>query len=874
MTAGQPGLASAPATSSAPPSALSRRLVWLRHPLRAFRRQHLPDYNDRATTYWFAMVLVGAFAVANALFGVSHLSSDALRSVLLGILAASLSGLFPIRKADAKNGIAAGEVFVFLLLIARGPDAATLASAAEAACISWRLSRRFSSRIAGPAMAAATMSLCGSLYKHSLSVSEGLDNRGSVLLVSLTLVACCCFVVNSLLVTTIGRLKRGEAISLAPVFEDFASLGIAYAASASIAGLVYIGFLQLGMAIVFALFPIVAIFLATHHFYYRRQEADAATRSANQDASRREAEQAARHLQALKASERRFQCTFTDAAIGMALLTLDEGRIVQCNRALGALFGRDPNELVDHKLGEFVDPQDIAPLDLGLSTFKERSPDAPDRELRWHRADGEVRVASIHCSVFAESVEDRIYLIVQLQDVTARRRAEKRLRYIAYNDELTALPNRIQFTEALTEEVDAAKRERDRRFSVLFLDLDRFKVVNDSLGHAAGDIFLKQIAARLTSAIRPGDLVARFGGDEFAVLARGLNEEAETLALARRLQDAICLPLSVQGTPVSSGASIGITSNAAPARTPDEILRDVDIAMYRAKSGGSGEIVFFDPARHANATDRLHLENDLRRAIATGGLSLAYQPIYRVATGQMTGFEALVRWQHPERGPLSPALFIPLAEESGLIAALTDWVIEKACSQLRAWQQVAPAAMHMTMHVNISGTDLQRPEFSALVAHALRTAGLPAACLTLELTESTLMRRFESALASLGEIERTGVRVSIDDFGTGYSSLSYLSDLPFDSLKIDRSFIDALARGPRHTEIVRTIIVLGKALGKHVIAEGIENAAQLQVLRQLGCESVQGFYLSPPISGDRIQGLLMQRNEDARAAEFLSCVTS
>lgn len=839
-------------------------------PLREFQRRHLADYNVRATNYWFGVVLLGALALAGAVASLARLDAEELGEVLLGTIAAALAGWFPIRKQGAKDGIAAGEVFVFLLLIAHGAGAATLAGAAEAACISWRLSSRWSSRLGGAAMAALTMSLCGLLFEFSLGASRNIAGHGSVQLVSLTLVACFGFVVNTMLVSTVGKLKRGEAITLAPVVQDFASLGLAYAASASIAGLVYVGFLQLGIGIAFALAPIVGIFLATHHFYYRRQEADAAARRASEEAAQRETQQAIAHLHEIQASERRFQCTFTDAAIGMALLTLDGGVVVQCNRSLAALLGRPPEEIVGHALAEFVDPGDVGALLRELATFADRGAQAPDREFVWQRADGETRIGSIHCGAFAEPIDDVRYLIVQLQDVTARRKMETRLRFIAYNDELTALPNRTRFLETLAEEVAMAGADRGRRFAVLFLDLDRFKVVNDSLGHAAGDVFLRHIAARLSGAVRTGDLVARFGGDEFAVLLRDIKDDAEALILAKRLQDALSHPFSVQGTPVSSGASIGITSNGAVARSPDEILRDVDIAMYRAKAGGASRIVFFDPVRHANAAERLHMENDLRRAIETGGLSLVYQPIYRMPDGMFGGVEALVRWHHPERGPLSPAAFIPLAEESGLIAGLTNWVLREACRQLRAWQRLAPSTQAMTMHVNISGWDLQRKEFLPHLQRVLQETGLRPACLTLELTESTLMDRFEDALACLRQIERIGVRLSIDDFGTGYSSLSYLSQMPFDSIKIDRSFVDGLLQGTRDTEIVRTIVTLGKALGKQVVAEGIESPVQLRALELLGCTYVQGFHLSRPLSADRVQAMLL-RGETCDALQGKLC---
>jgi predicted signal transduction protein with EAL and GGDEF domain len=343
--------------------------------------------------------------------------------------------------------------------------------------------------------------------------------------------------------------------------------------------------------------------------------------------------------------------------------------------------------------------------------------------------------------------------------------------------------------------------------------------------------------------------VARLGGDEFAILMNDIENEQQAIVLAERLQEALRTPFLINGSEISTSASIGITFSGFGYRTPDDVLRDADIAMYKAKAQGKARHAVFDASLHAQVTEQLHLENDLRRAIENEQLTLVYQPIFRLADGKLTACEALVRWNHPVRGAIAPKTFIPIAEESGLIFQISNWAIEKSCQQLRTWREQNPDLANVTMHVNISGYDLCQKTFAERVTKALLRAGVLPHQLTLEITESILMDRLDSARETMAYLRNLGVALSVDDFGTGYSSLSYLSTLPINSLKIDASFVQKLATNANDTEVVRAIVMLGRSLKKSVIAEGIETPAQLQLLRDLGCELGQGFHLSRPMTG-------------------------
>ena len=443
-------------------------------------------------------------------------------------------------------------------------------------------------------------------------------------------------------------------------------------------------------------------------------------------------------------------------------------------------------------------------------------------------------------------------------DVTESRRASEKLLHDAFHDSLTGLPNRALFMDRLAHRLALEKRRPQNSFSVLFLDVDRFKVVNDSLGHVRGDELLAQMGHRLQAVLRPGDTVARLGGDEFTVLLEDVVEPSGARKVADRLQETLQAPFVLDGQEVFSGASIGIAHGHAAYARPEDILRDADTALYRAKAQGRGRWVEFDATMHERAVELLLLETDLRRALERKELRLHYQPVVSLATGLISGAEALIRWEHPERGLVPPSAFIPLAEETGLIVAIGGWVLREACRQMKEWQDrlSVPA---MEIGVNLSPKQFQLPGLIAEVATVLRETGLSPRSLRLEVTESLLMDKHPAVADTMTGLRAMGVRIDLDDFGTGYSSLSYLHQFPIDTLKIDRSFVARMGVTEEGVQIVNTILSLAQSLDMEVVAEGVETAEQLQLLRGLHCGFAQGYHMSRPIDGERFAALLSER---------------
>jgi len=544
----------------------------------------------------------------------------------------------------------------------------------------------------------------------------------------------------------------------------------------------------------------------------------------------------------LRVAQQRFQAAFDEAPIGMALATMD-GRFFMVNRALHRIVGYPPGALVGMSNADITHPDDLAQSRIEMQRLGAGEISSFQLEKRYIHADGHTVWVALSVSFVAEP-DGESYCVGQIEDITQRKAIAEHLEHSAVHDALTGLPNRVYFVGRLDEALRRAERE-GTHIGVVFLDVDRFKVVNDSLGHAAGDELLKAVADRLRESLRPDDVVARFGGDEFTVLVERVADEAAAMEMADRVLRILSRPVNLSHGETYVSASLGVAISQQ-GTSGAELLRNADTAMYVAKQRGRGRVELFAPLSHTNAVSQLRTENDLHRAIERREFRLHYQPIVDLRTGQVVAFEALVRWQHPTRGLLAPGDFIASAEETGLIVPLGEWVLEQACAQTAQWQGAQRDGGAVTINVNLSPRQLGTYELTEQVRTVLANTGIRQGSLCLEITESGLMVDTTEALARLTSLHALGVRLSIDDFGTGYSSLTYLKRFPVDSLKIDRTFVDGLGTETEDTAIVSAVIGLAHSLGLVAVAEGVETVEQLTRLRAMGCDLGQGYYFGRP----------------------------
>jgi diguanylate cyclase (GGDEF)-like protein len=539
----------------------------------------------------------------------------------------------------------------------------------------------------------------------------------------------------------------------------------------------------------------------------------------------------------LQAQNTRFDAALNNMSQGLCMFNAAQ-KLTVVNQRFAAMFGLAPDNIVPGiDFGELLGVMTGSGNLSGESAevlWKEQKnlieQGTPDSIL-WDLTDGR------SLSIVYQPMLDGGWVITLL-DVSERRIAEAKLSHMARHDALTNLPNRTSFREQMEQYL--SHLGRDQTFAVLCLDLDHFKSVNDTLGHPFGDMLLRQVGERLRHCIRESDSIARLGGDEFAILQGALTQPTEVTALATRLIEVIGAPYDLDGHQVVIGASLGIAIAPTDARDPDQLLKNADMALYRAKADGRNTYRFFEQEMDARMQARRTLEIDLRKALANDEFELYYQPVVTLKTGQVGSFEALLRWHHPERGMVPPLEFIPLAEETALIVPLGEWVLRKACAEAATWSQAIGVA------VNLSPVQFKSRHLMSAVIAALAISGLPPQRLELEITETVLLQDSEATLATLHQLRSLGVRISMDDFGTGYSSLSYLRSFPFDKIKIDRSFVRDVLSKDGCAAIVRAVAVLGTSLGMETTAEGVETQEQLDYLRREGCTEVQGFLFSKP----------------------------
>jgi len=554
---------------------------------------------------------------------------------------------------------------------------------------------------------------------------------------------------------------------------------------------------------------------------------------------------------ALQSSESRFRALIERSSDGIALIDA-KSLIAYVGPSTTRLLGYTSDELLGIDSFALVHPDDLAAAKARRSEALYQPGKSLTSESRIKHKDGSYRWIESSSTNLLDEPSVRA-IVVNYRDVTERHNAEQTIRHLAYHDALTGLPNRALFEDRLELALAHARRSREM-LAVMFLDLDRFKTINDILGHAGGDELLRQAAKELEYIVRQGDTVARVGGDEFVFLLTGISRPEDAIVVADRILEYLRRPRLIQGQEFRVSTSIGVTVFPKDADDTENLLRNADTAMYRAKERGRDNYQFYKPSMEASLLHRLALENDLRHALERDEVLVYYQPVLDIASGKIIGTEALVRWQHPTRGLVNPDEFISLAEESGLISDIGDWVLRTACVQNKAWQDAGSKPLRVT--VNISVRQLEREGLVTTVGRVLRETGLPPSSLHLEITEGAMMKNVNLIIAMLEDLRNVGVGITVDDFGTGYSSLSYLKRFPINTIKIDRSFVRDIATDANDAAIVTMVISMAHNLNLTVVAEGVETEEQLQFLREKGCDAFQGFLVSPPVTAAELEKLL------------------
>jgi diguanylate cyclase (GGDEF)-like protein/PAS domain S-box-containing protein len=794
------------------------------------------------------------------------------RFLILAVVTLCFGSRIGIEVSRLRVQITISDTFIFLTMLLYGGEIAILLAAAEALCSSLRFSKKISTILCNAGLLAASTFLTvwtvNFLFGPIVNLSHG-DISAQFA------AAICVMAVVQCLANSVPAAMR-EALKLNQPFlhlwkHRYRWTFITYFAGASAAGIT-VKLIAVGGLYAFVLtIPLISIIYFSFKTYHKHIEATTA-----------QAEQAIQHVEelnhhiieqnrislALQESEEHFRSAFNYAAIGMALMATD-GRWLQVNNSLCEIVGYTESELLAMSAQAVTHPDDLGKHLADVYMMLKGQIVTSSIEKRYlHKLGYPVWVMS-SASLVRNALGEPRHFIVQMQDITERKHAEEQLHHAAFYDAMTGLPNRALFTDQLQLTIERTKQSPDQVFAVLFLDVDRFKNINDSLGHVFGDQLLSTIARRLETCVRPEDTVARFGGDEFAILLNSIKHSVDAIRVADRVQSELAQSFNLCGQEIFTTASIGIALSSTGYNHPEELLRDADTAMYRAKAQGKGRHEVFDKVMHSRAISLLQLENDLRRAIEREEFVIHYQPIVKLTTGHISGFEALVRWQHPERGLVSPLEFIPLAEETELIIPISHWVLRESCRQIRQWQLASPVMASLSISVNLSGKQFKQSGLVEYIKQTLQETNLAPASLRLEITESVVMENAEITTAMLRQLRSLGVQLSIDDFGTGYSSLSYLHRLPVNNLKIDRSFVSQMRPGNENSEIVRTIITLARNLNMEVVAEGIETEDQLGQLKALACDYGQGYLLSKPVTAE-LAGALLQSNFAELANSFVS----
>jgi diguanylate cyclase (GGDEF)-like protein/PAS domain S-box-containing protein len=797
-----------------------------------------PKSHRHTQTYFRLLIAAGGASLLCALARLPASQVD-FHFLLLAVITLTIGSRITVKIPRLSSHVSVSDTFLVLGILLCGGEAAVLLAALDGLSSTMRLSRRPQTFMANMAVTVLSTSLTVWVLRLCFGPAEAMAaGQAHSFVTAVCVMAVAQYVFNTGLVAGGMAFKTSQGY-WEPWRTYYLWTSITYFVGAAAAGLIAKLIAVAGFAAFVVATPMIAIVYLTYQTYLKNIEA------------------VERNVAALEASEERFRSAFDYAAIGMALVS-HEGRWLQVNRSLCDILGYTEAELLGMTFQEITHPDELSTVLSHVRQMLEGRLPTCQTEKRYIHKDGHVVWIHLSISRVGAGHHDAPRLIFQIQDITDRKQAERQLLHDAFHDALTGLSNRALFIDRLKLALARHKRLGADHFAVLFLDLDRFKVINDSLGHVIGDQLLVGIARRLETCLRPGDTVARLGGDEFTILLEDVQDTREVTAIAQRILKELSLPFNLGGHEVYTTASIGIAPSTTGYESPDDILRDADTAMYRAKSLGKSRHEVFDKEMHTRAVNLLHLETDLRRALDRREFAVYYQPIVALENGEVQGFEALLRWRHPQHGFIAPDEFIPVAEETGLILPIGRWALEEACRQMREWQAQFPQAAGMYVSVNLSARQFANPELCEQIKKSLETTGLRPQGLKLEITESVVMGDIEKAIEMLRQLRALGVESSIDDFGTGYSSLSYLHHFPATTLKIDRSFITRMAGAGENSEIVRTILLLARNLDMRVVAEGVETEAQLGQLRALSCDYGQGYLFSKAVNAAAIGRMLSE----------------
>lgn len=810
--------------------------------------------------YKYCVVVCGAVCLAFATYFVPIQSLD-IKLVLLFGFTVGLSSRVTVQIPRFKSHISVSDTFIFLVLLMYGGELAVILAATEAFFSSWRFcSKKLTVLFNSATMAISTSCVVLVLRMSGLDSVSHLQEHSNFLpnfITTLSLIALTQFVVNTAIVSFHDSMK--SAVPLLEIWRTKYVWSYAtYFFGAITAGILLLLTESIGFGVIVVSFPVTYFIFLAYRMYLE-----------NVEISMRQAEQAKEYAKiledrshALRESEERFRSAFDNAPIGIALVSIS-GRWLKVNRAMCEILGYSEQEFMARDFRQMVFAEDLTiTLDrvTELSTGKIAS---FQLEQRYRHKNGNTVWASLSVSASGDIGDENSNLIFQIQDITEKKSAENKLQYEATHDALTRLPNRAHFMSQLDGALTRTLADPMSKVSVLFIDLDRFKYINDSLGHFVGDELLIAIAQRLSVSIRPPDLVARLGGDEFVVLVEGNYRAEEITGIAERIQDCISSPFKIQGHEVFTSASIGILNASDQHHTSADIVRDADTAMYHAKRSGRARHEVFVGGMREIVCETLMLETDLRRAIQNRDIEVQYQPIVSLTDGSLDGLEALARWEHPRLGVIPPDRFIPLAEEIGLIHDLGDHIMRTACTSIGQLRRSLPVYEHLKLSVNLSSNQFANGSLVKDISQILNETGFPPGRLKIEIAETAFFEHHDMALDLLGQLRAIGIETDVDDFGTGYSNLAYLVRLPISTLKIDRSFVTMMAEKPANREVIRTVIALAGNLGLKVVAEGIETEEQMESLRFLGCDMGQGYYFAKPMSIEETLGFLVKRERDS-----------